>query len=167
MGDVADLVAPGLQVLFVGINPGLRSGATGTHFAGPSNRFWAALHGAGLTDRRLSPGEGDALLAAGLGITNLVERTTATAAEIGADELRAGAVRLEGTVVRFAPRAVAVLGLGAYRTAFGRPRATAGLQPETLGARPLWLFANPSGLQARYQLPDLVAGFEALRRSLD
>lgn len=166
MSGVADLVAPDLVLLFVGINPGRRSGETGTHFAGPSNRFWKALAGSGLTDRLLGPAEQAALLGYGIGITNLVARPTASAAEIGRDELRAGAVRLEATVRRLRPGTVAFLGLGAYRTAFGRPGAAIGPQNEPVGGARAWLLPNPSGLAAGYRLDDLVALFAELARSL-
>jgi TDG/mug DNA glycosylase family protein len=160
-------VAPGLRVLFVGINPSLWSAAVSAHFARAGNRFWAALHGAGFTDRRLGPADGEALLAAGLGITNLVARATAGADELSAAELRAGRERLVGLVEQVRPRAVAVLGLSAYRTAFGCPRATVGRQPEPLAGAAVWALPNPSGRAAAYQLPALVSAYAALRASLD
>src|SRR3712207_1556115 len=141
---ISDVIAPNLKVLFCGINPGLYSGATGHHFARPGNRFWPVLHRAGFTDRLLTPGDDEALLGAGIGITNLVERATATADELSADELRAGAARLERKVRRWGPRALAVLGISAYRTAFRRPRATVGLQPESVGAAVTFVLPNPS-----------------------
>ena len=161
------MIAPDLRVLFCGINPGLYSGATGHHFARPGNRFWKALAGAGLTDRLLAPDEEAELLAAGIGITNLVARATATAAELSAEELRAGARNLAAKAARWRPAWVAFVGLGAYRTAFGRPRAAIGPQPETVGPARVWLLPNPSGLQAHYQLPELVAAFRALADALD
>jgi len=164
---IPDIIAPGLRVLFCGINPGLYSGATGHHFARPGNRFWSALHGAGFTDRVLHPWEVEALLAAGLGITNLVNRATATAAEISEAELRAGAVRLEALADELRPGAVAVVGVSAYRTGFARPRAAIGPQPERMGASALWVLPNPSGLNAGYQLPALVAAFRRLREEID
>lgn len=157
--SLADLVAPDLRLLFCGINPGLWSGAVGAHFARPGNRFWKALHGSGITDRLLLPSEQGQLLAVGVGITNLVTRATATAGDISGDELRQGAVRLEEKIAALRPRTVAFLGMQAYRTAFGRPRATVGPQPERLGGSDVWLLPNPSGLQARYQLPELVTLF--------
>jgi TDG/mug DNA glycosylase family protein len=160
---VDDLVADPLRLLFVGINPGLYSGATGHHFARPGNRFWPTLHGAGFTPRRLEPDEPDTLLALGLGVTNLVARTTATAAELRPEELRAGGERLRATVRRWRPRAVAVLGVTAYRAALARPRATIGRQPEDLTGAPTWVLPNPSGLNAHYQLPELVELFRELR----
>lgn len=162
---VPDLVAPGLAVLFVGINPGLASAATGHHFAGAGNRFWPVLHEAGFTPRRLAPRDQAELLAMGLGITNLVARTTATAAELSRDELRAGGARLVSTVERFRPRVVAFLGLSTYRIAFGRPHATVGDQDITIEAAQVWLLPNPSGLNAGWSRSRLAAAFEALRRS--
>ena len=159
---VPDLVAPGLRVLFCGINPGLYSGATRHHFARPGNRFWPALHAAGFTDRLLLPWEERELLVGGCGITNLVARTTASADELTRDELMAGRRRLDRVVRRYAPLWVAVLGLGAYRTAFGRPLAGVGEQAESLAGARLWVLPNPSGLNAHYQLPDLVREFAAL-----
>jgi TDG/mug DNA glycosylase family protein len=160
---IPDLVAPGLAVLFCGINPGLYSGATGHHFARPGNRFWPALHGAGFTERLLSPWEEPELLEHGCGITNLVARTTATAAELTTEELAAGARRLARTVRRYGPRWVAVVGIGAYRVGFSRPDARIGPQPERLGGAGLWLLPNPSGLNANHQLAELIHEFRKLR----
>lgn len=160
---VGDVMQPGLAVLFCGINPGLYSGAVGHHFARPGNRFWKVLHLAGFTPRVLSPFEDRLLLAFGLGVTNLVARTTRSADELTPDELRDGARRLEGTVRRYEPRILAFLGMSAYRTGFRRPTATLGAQPEWIGTAPIWLLPNPSGAQARYQLPELVEAFAALR----
>jgi TDG/mug DNA glycosylase family protein len=163
---VPDVAAQGLRVLFCGINPGLWSAAVGRHFARPGNRFWKALHLGGLTPRQLSPDEEDELLALGLGITNLVERATAGAADLGPAELRAGGSRLAAKAAGLRPRVVAVLGVGAYRTAFDRPKEAVGPQPEPIGGSAAWLLPNPSGLNAHYQLPDLAEAFAALRRSL-
>lgn len=162
---VPDVIAPGLAVLFCGINPGLYSGAVGHHFARPGNRFWRTLHAAGFADRVLSPFEEGELLSLDLGITNLVNRATATAAGVGDEELRAGARRLERKVRRYGPRFVALLGLSAYRTAFGRRAAAIGEQPERIGSTRVWLLPNPSGLNAHYQLADLAAAFGELRRA--
>ncbi|XVV06262.1 G/U mismatch-specific DNA glycosylase [Actinosynnema sp. CA-248983] len=161
--NLPDLVRPGLDVLFCGINPGLLSAATGHHFARPGNRFWPALHLSGFTPRRLSPAEQGELPEFGLGITNLSDRPTAKAEELTAEELRAGAVRLTSSAAQFAPRVVAVVGITAYRTAFGRPRAVVGPQPETIASSRLWVLPNPSGLNAHYQLDDLVEVFRRLR----
>jgi len=163
---IPDLIRSGLGVLFVGINPGLYSGATGHHFARPGNRFWPTLQRAGLTSRQLAPDEGDELLRLGIGITNLVNRTTATAAELTDVELRAGATRLRRTVARYRPAAVAILAVSAYRTAFERPSATIGRQPEDLEGAALWVLPNPSGLNASYQLPELARLYGELRGAL-
>jgi TDG/mug DNA glycosylase family protein len=157
-----DLIAPDLQILFVGINPGLWSGATGYHFARPGNRFWKAIHMAGLTPRVLSPHEQHDLLAYGIGIVNLVPRTTATAAELTDDELRAGAQALARKVERHHPRTVAFLGVSTYRTAFGRSKASIGRQPEQLAGSDVWVLPNPSGLNAHFQLPELAAAYAQL-----
>ncbi|MCB0021781.1 MAG: G/U mismatch-specific DNA glycosylase, partial [Caldilinea sp.] len=147
---IKDVIAPGLRVLFVGINPGLYSGWSGHHFARPGNRFWPTLHAAGFTPRLLHPSEERELLAYGCGITNFVNRATATAAELMADELVAGGERLLRIVETYRPRTVAVLGITAYRTAFARPKAALGRQHESLGDTPLWVLPNPSGLNAHY-----------------
>lgn len=154
--SVPPIVGPGLRMLFCGVNPGLRSGAIGHNFAGPSNRFWPTLHAAGLTPRRLAPEEDGELPAYGLGITNFVERATRAADEVTAEELREGAVRLEALVADLRPRLVAVVGLVAYRTAFGRRQAVMGPQEETVGGRPVWVLPNPSGLNAHYKPADFV-----------
>lgn len=164
---VSDVIAPQLRVLCCGINPGLYSGATGHHFARPGNRCWRALHGAGLTGRLLSPWEERELLELGCGVTNLVARASASVDELSAAELVAGRRRLLSKVERYAPACVAVLGVGAYRIAFARPTATLGRQPEMLGSAVLWLLPNPSGLNAHYQIAELVALFRELRNALD
>jgi len=160
---VPDVIAPGLQVLFCGINPGLYSGAVGHHFARPGNRFWPVLHAAGFTDRVLSPFEERQLLAGGYGITNLVSRTTAGADELLLEELSQGGRKLQRKVRRYRPRYIAILGIGAYRRAFRRPRAVSGRQVETIDGTLLWVLPNPSGLNAHYQLKDLAEVFGALR----
>lgn len=160
---VPDVIAPGLRVLFCGINPGLYSGATGHHFARPGNRFWRALHQAGFTEELLAPWEERRLLDRKLGITNLVARATSAAAELSASELRAGRQRLERTVRRFRPRCVAVLGIGAYRSAFAQPNAAVGRQPRRLAGATMWVLPNPSGLNASHQLADLSRAFRAVR----
>jgi TDG/mug DNA glycosylase family protein len=163
---VPDVIAPGLRVLLVGINPSLYSGAVGHHFARPGNRFWRALHGAGFTERVLSPFEERELLPRGLGITNVVARTTARADELTREELRGGARTLGRKVHRYRPAVVAFLGISAYRAAFRRPTAVAGPQPESIGHSLVWVLPNPSGLNASYQLPRLVEAFGSLRASL-
>jgi double-stranded uracil-DNA glycosylase len=160
---VPDLIEPNLEVLFCGINPGLYSGATGHHFARPGNRFWPALHRSGFTPTLLSPWEEQSLLKLGIGITNLVARATAAASDLTDAELRAGRRRLERKVRRHTPRWVAVVGIGAYRTAFDRPRAVIGPQPERLHRSRLWVLPNPSGLNANHQIAELTQAFEALR----
>jgi TDG/mug DNA glycosylase family protein len=166
-GLVRDVLGPGLRVVFCGINPGLYSAAVGHHFARPGNRFWKALHVAGFTDRLLSPSEDGELLHLGLGLTNIEGRATAAAAELTAEELREGARALERNVGKTRPRAVAVLGVTAYRTAFERPRAVLGPQPGRLGASTVWVLPNPSGLNAHHQLDDLARRFAELRRAVD
>jgi len=158
-----DVIGPCLKVLFCGINPGLYSAATGFHFARPGNRFWPALHAAGFTPRLFHPSEHARLLELGYGLTNLVNRGTAAADELSTAELVRGGRTLAAKVRRFRPRAVAFVGLGAYRTAFGRPRATLGQQPEPLEGAKVWVLPSPSGLNANYQLPALVKLFRALR----
>ena len=160
---VPDIVAPGLRVLFCGINPSLYSAAVGHHFARPGNRFWPALHGAGFTDRLLSPFEDALLLRFRLGCTNLAPRATARADELDAAELRAGAGRLKDLVLRLRPEWLAVLGVTAYRAAFVVPGAATGPQPVGIGGTRVWLLPNPSGLNAHYQLPGLVAEYRRLR----
>jgi TDG/mug DNA glycosylase family protein len=157
-----DLVGPDLRVLFCGINPGTLSGELGLHFARPGNRFWRLLQAGGFTESVFVPAEQHVLPGLGVGITNLVERVTAAASELSGAELRAGATQLEAKVRILKPRCVAVLGMQAYRTAFLRPHADIGRQPELLGDAPLWLLPNPSGLQARYQLPEMSEMFASL-----
>jgi TDG/mug DNA glycosylase family protein len=157
-----DVIAPGLRALFVGINPGLWSGATGHHFARPGNRFWRAIHEAGLTPELLEPAEQHRLLDYGLGVTNLVARTTAAAAELAPEELREGALLLGEKIRRYEPQKVAVLGVGTYRIAFGSRKATVGLQPDRIHGSEIWVLPNPSGLNAHYQLPELVRAYAAL-----
>ena len=164
---IRDVIAPRLHVLFCGINPSLWSGATGHHFARPGNRFWPTLHRAGFTPRQLRPDETGALLAAGIGITNLVNRATAAAAELGTEELRDGADRLRRTVREYRPRSVAVVGIDAYRKAFDAAKAPPGRQPERLEGALLWVLPNPSGLNAHYQLDALAAVFAELRNALE
>jgi double-stranded uracil-DNA glycosylase len=164
---VRDVIAPHLRVLFCGINPGLYSGATGHHFARPGNRFWPTLYQAGFTLRLLSPAEERELLVSGYGITNLVPRATATADELSPGELIAGRKRLEAKVKRYQPQVVALLGIGAYRTAFAQRAVALGQQPERLANADVWVLPNPSGLNAHYQLADLVQQFRALRMAVE
>lgn len=166
--SVPDVVAPGLHVLFIGINPGLYTAAVGHHFAHPGNRFWPALHESGFTPRRFSPFEEEELLGLGYGIVNIVARATARADELSAEELVAGGAELEEKVRVYRPRFSAVLGLGAYRSAFRRPKAAPGLQPERIaGITPVWVLPNPSGLNASYQKNDLVRMLREMKQAVD
>lgn len=162
-----DVIAPNLAVLFCGINPGLYTAAVQQHFGRPGNRFWPVLHRAGFTPRLFHPSEQRELLPLGYGITNLVARATAAAAELTDDELAEGAKILERKTRRYQPRVLAVVGIGAYRTAFGRPRAKLGLQPEAIGETAIWVLPNPSGLNANYQPAQLVELFRELREWVD
>jgi double-stranded uracil-DNA glycosylase len=163
--SLPDVIAPGLRVLFCGINPGLYTAAVGHHFARPGNRFWPALHQSGFTDRLLSPFAERELLALGLGITNVVDRATAAASELTSGDFKKGGAKLRATVRRYQPRIIAVLGVGAYRAAFARPKATIGEQDEQIAEAGVWVLPNPSGLNANYQLHDLVKLFKELRRA--
>jgi TDG/mug DNA glycosylase family protein len=164
---VPDVVAPGLRVLFVGINPGLYSAATGHHFARPGNRFWRTLHASGFTPHLLTPDRERDLLNLRLGITNLVARSTAAADELSADELRAGAKRLRRKLCRLRPGFVAFLGLTTFRTAFGTREAFVGPQGLTICGSRTWLLPNPSGLNAHYRPADLARAFAELRRAAE
>ncbi len=163
---VPDIIAPNLQVLFCGINPSLYSAAVGHHFARPGNRFWKTLHAAGFTERLLSPAEDQKLLHLGYGVTNIVDRATARADELAPSELITGHQMLAAKVDRYQPRVLAVLGVSAYRTAFNRPKAAVGQQPESFQGALLWVLPNPSGLNAHYQLADLTQVYQTLRLAL-
>jgi TDG/mug DNA glycosylase family protein len=163
---VRDVIAPDLRVLFCGINPGLYTAAVGHHFARPGNRFWPALYAGEFTDRLLSPFDERELLKSGYGITNVVQRTTASADQLTKEEIRDGGERLRAKVIRYRPRILAVLGVGAYRTAFNRPKAVVGRQEDRIGGTVLWVLPNPSGLNANYQAADLARLFRELRDSL-
>ena len=160
---VRDVIAPDLRVLFCGINPGLYTAAVGHHFARPGNRFWPTLYAAGFTDRLLSPFDERELLKSGYGITNVVSRTTVSADLLTKEEIVAGGERLRAKVLRFRPRVLAVLGLGAYRTAFNKPKAVVGRQENLMGATVLWVLPNPSGLNANCLQPELTRLFRELR----
>ncbi len=172
---VRDVIAPGLKVLFCGINPSLYTAAVGHHFGRPGNRFWPTLEAAGFTDRLLHPSEQRELLTCGLsdargfgyGITNLVARATATADELSAKELVGGARLLEKKIARYRPQVVAFLGVTAYRTAFGRPKAKLGRQEEKLAESEVRVLPNPSGLNAHYRLAGLAALFAELREAVE
>lgn len=162
---VDDLIAHDLNVLFCGINPGLYSGATGLHFARPGNRFWKALYLAEFTDRLLDPSEEHELLQHGLGITCFVERTTARADELSKDEFIEGGRKLVEKIGRYRPKILGVLGIGAYKTAFDKPKAAVGLQTEKIHDTAIWLLPNPSGLNANYQIDKLAELFRELRNA--
>ena len=163
---VRDVIAPDLRVLFAGINPGLYTAAVGHHFARPGNRFWPALYAGGFTDRVLSPFAERELLKSGYGITNVVPRTTASADQLTKEEIIAGGERLKRKVLRYRPRVLAVLGVGTYRTAFSKPKAGVGRQPETIGKTIVWVLPNPSGLNANYQADALARLFRELKDAL-
>ena len=162
-----DVIAPGLRVLFCGINPGLYSAAIGHHFGRPGNRFWRTLYAAGFTPSLFSPEQDGSLLELGLGITNLCPRTTATADELTADELARGARELLAKARRYRPRVVAVLGIGAYRLGFDHADAAVGRQEAPIAGSRAWVLPNPSGLNAHYGLQDLTQHFRMLREALD
>ena len=164
---IRDVIAPGLRVLFCGINPGLYSAATGHHFARPGNRFWPTLYQAGFTSRLLTPAEERELLDYRYGITNLVPRATATADELDPEELVAGQKRLKSKVKRYQPQVVAVLGISAYRMAFAKKVVALGMQPEQLANSIVWVLPNPSGLNAHYQLADLTKHFQMLHQAVE
>jgi TDG/mug DNA glycosylase family protein len=164
---VPDLIGPGLRLLFVGINPGLWTAATQTHFAHPGNRFYPALLEAGIIDRPIDRGAGMTdddrrhLIERGIGITNLVRRATAKASELTGDELRAGGERLHELVRARHPAVVAVAGITAYRTAFSRTKATMGEQPELFEGARLFVVPNPSGLNAHETIASLASAYRA------
>jgi TDG/mug DNA glycosylase family protein len=160
---IPDVVAPGLRVLFAGINPGLYSAATGYHFARPGNRFWPALHQSGFTARQLRPEEQWLLLDSGLGITNVVSRATARADELSSAELRSGGAALLALAASLDVRCLAVLGVTAYRAAFGPPGASVGPQELRCGGALVWVLPNPSGLNAHWTMPRLAEAFRELR----
>ncbi len=163
---VPDILAPNLKVLFCGINPSLYSAVVGHHFARPGNRFWKTLHAAGFTDRLLLPVEDHTLLQRGYGLTNIVDRATARADELSSTELLTGQQQLTAKVHRYQPQFLAILGVSAYRTAFHRPTAAMGLQPEALHKTQIWILPNPSGLNAHYQLTDLQRVYGELLRTI-
>ncbi|SEO28240.1 G/U mismatch-specific uracil-DNA glycosylase [Actinacidiphila rubida] len=159
------MIADGLRVLFCGINPGLMSAWTGHHFARPGNRFWPALHASGFTPRRLAPAEEQELLSLGVGITNVATRATARADELTAEELVAGGRLLTAKVERRAPEWLAVLGVTAYRTAFGERHAQVGPQERMIGGTRVWVLPSPSGLNAHWTPAALAGEFGRLRQA--
>jgi double-stranded uracil-DNA glycosylase len=164
---VPDVIAHDLKVLFCGINPGLYTAVIGHHFGRPGNRFWPALFESGITPRLLSPYEERELLRWGYGITNVVNKATAAADELSRFELVEGGRRLLQLIGEYRPRFFAVLGIGAYRTAFGKPKAALGQQNENIAGTTIWVLPNPSGLNAHYQLKDLARLFRQLREAAD
>ncbi|MDT7726937.1 MAG: double-stranded uracil-DNA glycosylase [Actinomycetota bacterium] len=160
-----DVIAPGLRVLFCGINPGLYSAATGWHFARPGNRFWPALYGGGFTPRLFKPSEQGRLPGLGLGITNVVGRTTARADELSGEELREGGSLLAAKVAEFRPEWVAIVGITAYRVAFGVPKAEIGPQDDPIGGTAVWVLPNPSGLNAHWTPGTLAEEFSRLHKA--
>jgi TDG/mug DNA glycosylase family protein len=163
--SVPEIIAPGLRILFCGINPGLYSGAVGHHFARPGNRFWPVLHAAGFTPRRLEPADERELLDLGYGITNFVNYATASANELSREQLIAGGRQLEQKVRHYQPQYLAILGIGAYQTAYQRLKARLGRQFESIADTIVWVLPNPSGLNAHYQFQDLVDLFGELRQA--
>jgi len=162
---IPDVIGPELSVLFSGINPGLWSAATGFHFARPGNRFWPTLHRSGFTPRQLRPDEQWDLLDLGLGITNVASRATARADELTREEMVEGGAALRTKVHGLRPTWLAVVGIGAYRTAFGRPDAMVGAQAESLGETRVWVLPNPSGLNAHWPAAALAEEFGRLREA--
>jgi TDG/mug DNA glycosylase family protein len=160
---IRDVIRPGLRILFCGVNPGLESARVGYHFARPGNRFWKALHQAGFTTRQLLPAEQAILQGIGLGLTNLVSRPTANARGVSRRELTRGAGRIRRKVARYRPAILAILGISAFRSAFDEPMAQVGLQVLRMGETQVWLLPNPSGINAFYQLADLVRELKHLR----
>ncbi|GAA1597763.1 G/U mismatch-specific DNA glycosylase [Kribbella sancticallisti] len=165
MQGIADVIAPGLRVLFCGINPGLVSAATGQHFARPGNRFWPALHQAGFTPRQFRPDEQKELLELGLGITNVVDRPSARADELSKAEFLAGGESLVRKVLAYEPQWLAVVGVTAYRDAFGNKKAAMGRQDRLIGNTKVWILPNPSGLNAHYTLPKLATAYAELHQA--
>lgn len=164
---VPDVATGGLRVLFCGINPSLTTGATGHHFAHPGNRFWPVLHLSGFTPRRLRPAEQDELLGYGLGITNVVARATARADELSAEEYREGGRTLAAKVAEWGPRWLAVVGVTAYRTAFGERRGRIGPQERSIGGARVWALPNPSGLNAHWTVATMADEYARLRAAVD
>lgn len=163
-----DRIAPGARVLFVGINPGVRSALAGHHFAGPSNGFWKILYDSGLVPERVTHVDDVRLPAWGYGITNIVARPTPGVSDLSLAELRAGRAALERKVRRYQPESVALVGITVYRALFPRTGAGAiapGRTPETLAGVPVWVLPNPSGRNAHFTYAQMVEAFSALRRA--
>ncbi|HHP1365221.1 TPA: G/U mismatch-specific DNA glycosylase [Klebsiella quasipneumoniae] len=162
---ISDILAPGLRVVFCGINPGKSSAHTGFHFAHPGNRFWKVIHLAGFTDRQLRPEEELQLLDTRCGITMLVERPTVQASEVALQELRSGGRELVKKIEEYQPQALAVLGKQAFELAFNQRGAKWGKQAMTIGTTQVWVLPNPSGLN-RATLDKLVAAYRELDDAL-
>jgi double-stranded uracil-DNA glycosylase len=160
--SVPDIIEKDLKVLFCGINPGLYTAAVGHHFARPGNRFWLTLYKSGFTPQLLSPFDERELLNYGFGITNIVDKTTASAADLTKDEIKAGGKLLLPKILKYSPKVLAVLGVGAFRDAFDCKSASIGRQKESIGSTLLWVLPNPSGINANYQIDDLVELFKEL-----
>ena len=163
---VPDLIRPGLDVLFCGINPSLYSAVVQHHFARPGNRFWRTLHAAGFTERVLAPSQQGELLEAGIGLTNVVARASASAEELGPEDYRRGRSILRRKLGRYRPRAIAFLGLGVYRIVTEQPLASVGRQAEPFAGVEAWALPNPSGLNAHYQLRELARCYGELARAV-
>lgn len=164
---VPDLLAPGLKVVFCGINPSVYSAVVGHHFARPGNRFWPTLHAAGFTHRLFSPYEDEELLRLGYGLTNVASPATVAAADLSPVQLSEGGRQLEAKMRQFHPQWLAILGISVYRTVFAQPKATLGPQQETIGGVSVWVLPNPSGLNAHYTPKHLAQLFGDLRRAVD
>ncbi|AKD05073.1 G/U mismatch-specific DNA glycosylase [Pontibacter korlensis] len=164
---VSDILVPDLKVLFCGINPGLYTAVKGHHFARPGNRFWPTLHAAGFTPELYQPHQERDLVQLGYGITNIVSRATANAAELSKAELIEGGITLVEKVILYQPRVLALLGLSAYRIAFGKATADIGLQEQTIGQTRLWVLPNPSGLNAHFPPKKLATVYSELRDFVD
>jgi TDG/mug DNA glycosylase family protein len=171
-GPVRDVIAPGLDALFVGINPGFASARAGHHFANPANPFWTLLHESGFVDRRLAPAEERELLECRLGITNLVARATAGVADLARADLDQGREILARKIRRYRPRAVVFVGLTAYvaferrRRAGAARRVACGEQPDRLAGARVFVVPNPSGRNAHFTRRQMRAAFRAVARAL-
>lgn len=164
---VPDVIAMRLKILFCGINPGLYTAAIQCHFGRPGNRFWKVLYESGCTPRLFDPSEQYSLLDLGYGITNVVRRATAAASELSEEEFAEGGIQLRETVLHYKPAWLAVLGVGAYRQAFGQPKARVGKQDMTIGTTGVWVLPNPSGLNASYHISEMIALFRELRNAAE
>lgn len=160
--EVPDIIQVNLKVLFCGINPGLYSAAVGHHFARPGNRFWPVLYKSGFTPKIFSPFEEQKLRQFGYGITNIVNRATAAASDLSKEEIRQSGNLLIKKVLKYRPKVLAVLGVGAFRESFAKNEVRIGRQDQEIEKTTLWVLPNPSGLNANYQLDKLVKLFKEL-----